>query len=88
MPGVLGELMQHLQLQRPDRAVASTGDDLIEGERSDRAAGHVAALAMGGWTDAIVSWSVSVKDRSGVVAMLISAYQRPLIAWSDQTPST
>ena len=48
VPGVLGELTQHLQLQRPDRAVASTVDDLIEGESSDRAAGHVATLAMGG----------------------------------------
>lgn len=30
----------------------------------------------------------SVKDRSGELAMPISEYDRPLIAWSNQTPST
>jgi hypothetical protein len=29
-----------------------------------------------------------MNDRAGVVGMPISAYERPLIAWSNQTPST
>ena len=36
----------------------------------------------------MVSDLVSVKDRSGVVAIPICGYDRPVTAWSHQTPST
>jgi hypothetical protein len=36
----------------------------------------------------MVSDLVTVNDRFGVSAMPISAYDRPVIAWSNHTPST
>jgi hypothetical protein len=71
--GVLCEFAEHLQLQGPHQAVATTLDDVIEGERSHGLPRQFTSLPMGGLDDAIVSLFVRLKERSGVVEMPISA---------------
>ena len=46
--GVLCELAEHLQLQGPHQAVATTVDDVVEGERSHGSPGLFTSLSMGG----------------------------------------
>ena len=84
---VLSKLTQHLQIQRPHRMLASTVhndrkvrlSDCVSGsfrpgpvDRRDRR--HGVGLGQG-------------EGAVGVVAIPISAYERPVSAWSNQTPS-
>ena len=50
--------------------------------------GRLPALPVRAWTAAMVSALRSVNEPSTVLAMPISAYDRPVTAWSNHTPST
>ena len=88
MSGVVCQLAEHLHVQRPHVTLAATVDDLVDLRFAivRRDAAHLAWCAAR--TEAMVSERVSVNDRSGVPAIPICWYVRPVTAWSNHTPST
>jgi hypothetical protein len=85
---VLIELAGDLELQRPDGTLATPIDEVLARSSCEVRPELAGQSRNSACTLAIVSCLSSVNEPSTVAAMLLSAYDRPVTAWSNHTPST
>jgi hypothetical protein len=85
---VVGQLPQHLHVQRPHHPFTTTGDDVVEGQGRGSLARPGTAPTVRLLHESIVSSRLSTNERSGDGGIPIFCVERPVSAWSNQIPST